>query len=215
MACDPAPVQRSFAQRADFLPPFTGGLRGGLSIQLTSIEHLRPGDVVIGHDGLPYSIRRVIEIPYSGWIVCLRTDAAERPLWLTVDHRILGRLRPRTLGGHRDWTASPEWHEERRRELRREATVAERKLWSVLRERTTGFKFRRQHSLGPYIADFYSRDAHLVVEIDGDSHFTPQGRVHDRRRDAFLRSLGLDVLHITAHEVDTNLEGVWLGIQNQ
>ena len=203
------------AEPVEFLPPFTGGSRGGVSYHLTAIDHLQPGDQVTSHDGLPYPIRRVIERPYRGWMVCLHTDTAEMPLWLTIDHRILARLRPRTLGGNRDWSGSPEWHDERRRELRRDATLAERKLWSVLRGSSTGFKFRRQHSLGPYIADFYSRNAHLVVEIDGDSHFTPEGRDHDRRRDAFLRSMGLDVLRITAHEVDTNLEGVWQGIQNQ
>ncbi len=48
--------------------------------------------------------------------------------------------------------------------------AVERKLWNVLRGSSTVYKFRRQHSLGPYIADFYSRDAHLVVEIDGPWH---------------------------------------------
>ncbi len=102
-----------------------------------------------------------------------------------------------------------------RRDLRRGASRAEQKLWSVLRGKSTGFKFRRQHSLGPYIADFYSRDAHLVVELDGDHHYTAEGREHDRRRDSYLRSLGLDVFRIPVCEIDDNLEGVWLGIQRQ
>src|SRR4051812_27193410 len=59
----------------------------------------------------------------------------------------------------------------RAREMRKQPAPAERKLWNRLRDRQLdGLKFRRQHVLGAYIADFYCHDAHLVIEIDGDSH---------------------------------------------
>jgi adenine-specific DNA-methyltransferase len=65
--------------------------------------------------------------------------------------------------------------------MRREPTPTEEALWRLLRNRQlAGCKFRRQHPVGRYIADFYSASAALVVELDGDSHATPEGQEHDR-----------------------------------
>jgi very-short-patch-repair endonuclease len=95
------------------------------------------------------------------------------------------------------------------RSMRREPTPAERVMWQLLRNRQlAGFKFRRQHPLGLYIADFYSRDAALVVELDGDSHFTPEGIEHDRIRHADLQSMNLFVLRFLNPDVFDNPDGV-------
>ncbi|MEX0702457.1 MAG: DUF559 domain-containing protein, partial [Planctomycetales bacterium] len=196
-------------------PSPTLPLKGEGAGRLAPIESVAPGDFVLAHDGLPHRVRRVIRKPHRGWMVRLQRAGSAAPLWLTADHRVLAKLRPRTLGGDRDWSGSPPEHLERRRELRREASFPERLLWSALRGKQNGFKFRRQHPLGPYIVDFYCRDAHLVVEIDGETHYSPQGKARDRRRDASLRGLGLDVLRIPATELGENLEGVSLAIQNQ
>jgi len=60
---------------------------------------------------------------------------------------------------------------DRARELRRNETAAEKRIWSRLRaHRFQGFKFRRQHPIGRYVVDFVSLGAHLVIEVDGDSH---------------------------------------------
>ena len=83
------------------------------------------------------------------------------------------------------------------------------------RDKGGHIKFRRQHPIGPYIADFYSRDAHLVVEIDGSAHFTEESIAYDKERDTYMRSLGIDVLRFTTTEVMNNTEGVYLAIQNQ
>jgi adenine-specific DNA-methyltransferase len=69
-------------------------------------------------------------------------------------------------------------------------------------------KFRRQHAIGPYIADFYCREAHLVVEVDGAAHRTTDGLQYDRERDRYLRALGLEVLRVPAREVEADCEGV-------
>ncbi len=135
-------------------------------------------------------------------------------LWLTADHLVLARSRPRSLGGNRDWSSVPSHHFERSRELRKESSPAERTLWSALRMNGVGVKFRRQHPIGPYIADFYSREAHLVVEVDGSSHFSPEAFEYDGERDAYMRALGLDVMRFTTLEVEQNLHGVCLAIQN-
>ncbi|MCX7602396.1 MAG: endonuclease domain-containing protein [Meiothermus sp.] len=100
---------------------------------------------------------------------------------------------------------------ERARELRRNMTPAERKLWSVLR----GFsvRFRRQRPIGPYIVDFYCAEAGLVIEVDGESHFSQEGRAYDARRDAYLQSLGLRVLRFSNLEVLSNADGVALMVE--
>ena len=64
------------------------------------------------------------------------------------------------------------------RELRAEQTTVEALLWQLLRKRQLqGFKFRRQHQFGDYIADFYCHDAHLVIECDGSVHGKMSGGI--------------------------------------
>ena len=70
------------------------------------------------------------------------------------------------------------------RRLRREAGVSERVLWSWLRSGRLGFRFRRQHPVGPYVLDFYCAEAMLCVEVDGELHGE---RIEaDARRDGYL-----------------------------
>lgn len=95
---------------------------------------------------------------------------------------------------------------DRARELRREMTVAERKLWQVLKGRgVDGHRFRRQHPLGPYVADFACLEAGVVIEVDGGQH---QDSTTDQRRDSSMRGRGFKVLRFWNNEVLTNLEGV-------
>lgn len=96
------------------------------------------------------------------------------------------------------------------RTLRKNLTDAEVILWSRLKNKqlyeTT---FNRQKPLGPYIVDFYTFAAQLVIELDGGQHFeTPEAVEADRLRDEYLRSLGIEVLRFNNHEVFSNLEGV-------
>ena len=98
------------------------------------------------------------------------------------------------------------------RTLRREATPAERKLWfeflSYLPE-----KFTRQKPLGSYIADFYCPRVRLVIEIDGDSRFTPGGEAHDDERTTALAALNVRVIRFTNLEVREQFESVCVRIQ--
>lgn len=95
----------------------------------------------------------------------------------------------------------------RAKELRVNASQAEKLLWSALRgKNVAGIKFRRQHPIEPYIADFYCHAAKLVIEVDGESHDT---RIeYDRQRTEFLASLDLQVVRISNDDVLNNLEGV-------
>src|SRR3989442_531668 len=105
----------------------------------------------------------------------------------------------------------PEHRLTRARRLRRNSTVPERILWSVLRNRSLGgLKFRRQYPIGRYIVDFCCHEARLIVELDGESHEGQQRR--DNRRQEYLEQQGYRVFRVTNDDVSTNLEGVALGI---
>ena len=83
----------------------------------------------------------------------------------------------------------------RRRELRSSLTPAEAALWkSLQRSQVCGKKFRRQHSVGPYILDFYCPECRLAVELDGQAHFNPMSWEHDCRRTEYLKRLNIRVL---------------------
>ncbi len=101
---------------------------------------------------------------------------------------------------------------ERARELRREATPAERLLWRYLSRSQLSVKFSRQMPLGPWFADFLCRERMLVVELDGFSHNMRQG--HDAARDRWLAQAGYRVLRFTNADVLENVEGVVTAIQS-
>jgi very-short-patch-repair endonuclease len=92
--------------------------------------------------------------------------------------------------------------------LRRHMTVAEKKLWHALRCTALENRIRRQHPIGPYIADFYIPSAQLVIEVDGATHDTPKEIEHDSRRTAYLESCGIRVLRYNNTAVIQNLRGV-------
>jgi type I restriction enzyme R subunit len=88
------------------------------------------------------------------------------------------------------------------RSLRIKATPAESLLWQLLRNRRLlGFKFRRQHQFGDYIADFYCHEARLVIECDGSVHDVNESWQHDRNRDLYLTGHGLRVLRFRNDEI--------------
>ncbi|WP_235515655.1 endonuclease domain-containing protein [Sphingomonas sp. Leaf10] len=74
-------------------------------------------------------------------------------------------------------------------------------LWQKLRGRETGAKFRRQHPVGPYVVDFYCREARLIVEIDGEAHDRADRPARDETRLRFLREQGYRVVRIAARRV--------------
>jgi len=96
----------------------------------------------------------------------------------------------------------------RAQKLRSAMTPPEIKLWQALRsQKAAGWRFRRQHPLGPWIVDFYCLDQKLAVEVDGWSHNMGQlGR--DERRDADLARRGVRVIRFTATDVMENVDGV-------
>ena len=92
------------------------------------------------------------------------------------------------------------------RQLRRNMTDAEQRLWRYLRGGQLGVPFRRQYPLGPYITDFACVPLKLLVELDGGQH--AEAMAYDLRRDAWLRGKGFTVLRFWNHDVMKNTEAV-------
>jgi very-short-patch-repair endonuclease len=87
------------------------------------------------------------------------------------------------------------------RRLRRNMSLPEALLWRLLRRSPGGIKFRRQHAIGSFVADFYCPAAKLVIEIDGVAHDMGDRPQRDEARDKWLTNEGLEVLRIAAREI--------------
>ena len=93
------------------------------------------------------------------------------------------------------------------RNLRKQMNDAETALWERLRHRQQGrFRFRRQHALGPYFADFWCPIARVVVELDGYSH--AERKDHDKRRDAWMVERKILVLRFSNQQLEESVESV-------
>jgi very-short-patch-repair endonuclease len=91
--------------------------------------------------------------------------------------------------------------------LRKNPTDAERNLWAHLRLRQlAGYKFRRQHPIGPYIVDFICIESMLIIEVDGGQH--DESKCYDFKRDKWLEKKGFRVLRFWNNEVLTSIENV-------
>ena len=98
---------------------------------------------------------------------------------------------------------------ERRKTLRASLTPAEAALWRVLqRSQLQGRKFRRQHSIGPYVVDFYCPKERLVIELEGSAHDCERAAARDEARERFLSAAGQTVLRLENKYVLENPEGV-------
>jgi len=101
----------------------------------------------------------------------------------------------------------------RARKLRRAMSPPEVLLWLRLRAlRGEGPTFRRQHPIGPYIADFYCSAARLVIEVDGAVHTGDRQIAHDAQRDRYMRELGYRVLRCSAADIMRSADEVAQGV---
>jgi len=168
-----------------------------------------------GNENQSFHALKVVEKTFHNSMIEIHCGEYPGAIEMKADQEVLARLRPRTLGGNRDWSASPIINFERSRQLRKNSNIAEKILWGALRKNRFGIKFRRQHPIGPYIADFYSRDINMVIEVDGEYHFTPEMIAYDKVRDEFMKSLGLAVIRVKVSEIFQDIDGVCEIIRNQ
>jgi very-short-patch-repair endonuclease len=93
--------------------------------------------------------------------------------------------------------------------MRQTMSNAEVILWSRLRRNQVhGVTFRRQHPIGPYIADFACWEARLVIEVDGPSHVSDDAQIKDKSRTEFLNQAGWEVIRVWNNDIYNNLHGV-------
>jgi very-short-patch-repair endonuclease len=100
-----------------------------------------------------------------------------------------------------------------RKDLRNNITPQELLLWYKLKNKTLGYKFRRQHSIGNFIADFYCFEKRLIVELDGSQHL--ENTEYDQERTNYFESLNIRVLRFWNNDVDKNLNGVLMKIEEE
>jgi len=92
--------------------------------------------------------------------------------------------------------------------LRKEMTPPEIALWLALRPNEAGLRFRRQHTAGGYVLDFYCAPARLAIEVDGEAHNRGDRPERDATRDAWLAAQDIRVIHYPAREMLANLDDV-------
>ncbi|MCX6304273.1 MAG: endonuclease domain-containing protein [Bacteroidetes bacterium] len=93
--------------------------------------------------------------------------------------------------------------------LRHSTTEAEKKLWSELKNRKlNGLKFRRQHPIHYFIADFYCHEKRLIIEVDGGIHYKPTVKEHDENRTAEFDRLGITVIRFTNEQILKSIDKV-------
>ncbi len=95
-----------------------------------------------------------------------------------------------------------------RRELRHNQTFAEKILWNALRAKQLGVHFRRQHSVGKFILDFYCATYYLAIELDGAVHTSNEAKQRDEIRTQFLNDCGIRVMRFSNEEVCDDLDEV-------
>ncbi|MBR2102155.1 MAG: endonuclease domain-containing protein [Prevotella sp.] len=101
------------------------------------------------------------------------------------------------------------------KENKTKSTPAEMALWKYLRENMMGVHFRRQHIIGPYIADFVCLSKKLVIELDGGYHQLPQQQANDEARSLWLASKGYKVIRFKNENVLGDMETVLNTIKKQ
>jgi very-short-patch-repair endonuclease len=120
---------------------------------------------------------------------------------------LVSNLQPTRGMKRRRFIYNPKTSKDYRRQLRRNLTPAEAVLWRALQNSgLEGKKFRRQHGIGPYIADFYCPECRLIVELDGAVHEGPLETERDEARTTYLRELGIRVIRFENRAVFESLE---------
>ena len=100
------------------------------------------------------------------------------------------------------------------KELRSRMTLSEKKLWIFLNQKPNGYKFRRQHPFNSYVLDFYSHEARLSIEVDGEYHLTDEQMIKDEERTQLIHSFGISELRFSNKDVLNDFENVKLTILN-
>ena len=102
------------------------------------------------------------------------------------------------------------------RNLRKNSTIQERRLWNLLKNRQFhNLKFKRQQPIGDYIVDFICKEAKIIIEVDGGQHNEPENIEYDKTRTEYLNNLGYKVVRFWNNEIYENIEGEVLRLKEE
>ena len=102
------------------------------------------------------------------------------------------------------------------RNLRKNSTIQERRLWNLLKNRQFhNLKFKRQQPIGDYIVDFICKEAKIIIEIDGAQHNESENIEYDKTRTEYLNTLGYKVIRFWNNEIYENIEGVVVRLKEE
>jgi len=92
------------------------------------------------------------------------------------------------------------------KELRKNMTDSEKVLWMHLKSGIQNFKFRRQHPIGLYVADFFCRKLKLIIEVDGSIHDLEENKINDKEREKFFTDSGYSIIRFSNTQVHNEIE---------
>ncbi len=181
----------------------------GEEVCIGSIAELENGMRHALKDDVLSEEQRAANEKFLAKIVARREEPHPRPL-SDGEGRKIAAVEENVFTANKDaWKILKEYG----RANRKAPTKAEDVLWQVVRNSNLGVKFRRQHTIGTYIADFASIPARLVVEVDGEIHQTADYPQYDQARTEYLNEAGFKVIRFTNQEVLTETERVKTTIQ--
>ena len=127
--------------------------------------------------------------------------------------RLRGGYGELEIGMRKNFVFNKKSFKQRRRDLRKDLTEGEKKLWTKIRRRQVmGYKFQRQYGVGPYILDFYCPVIRFGIELDGGQHAEKSKIEYDEKREKYLKKFNSTLLRFWNDEVLKNIEGVLLKI---
>ena len=182
-----------------------GVLRGPREgdVDSTLIESLRPGDLVLTHYNRMMPILEVVSRQYTGEMLEVEFSGASKSLYITPHHPVAG-VAPALPPFLAQVSIA--------RHLRKNQTVAETHMWSLLRKKQLGTRFRRQHPMGPFILDFFAPEVRLAIEVDGAVHDLAEQKEYDNFRQRSIEQHNTEFMRFRNSELEGSPEEVALQV---
>ncbi len=172
-------------------------------VDFTLIESLRPGDLVLTHCNRMMPVLEVVSRQYAGEMLEVEFSGAPKSLYITPHHPVAGVAPALPPFLAQVSTA---------RHLRKNQTVAETHMWSLLRKKELGTRFRRQHPMGHFILDFYAPEVRLAIEVDGAVHDLAEQKEYDNFRQKLIEQHNTEFMRFRNSELESSPEEVALQV---
>jgi very-short-patch-repair endonuclease len=197
--CSPSPdLGKGLGDGEDLGNGVSRGPRDG-EVDSTPIESLQAGDLVLTHYNRMMPVLEVVSRQYKGEMLEVKFSSASGWLYITPHHPVAGVAPALPPFLAQVSTA---------RHLRKNQTVAEMLMWSLLRKKQLGTRFRRQHPMGPFILDFYAPEVRLAIEVDGAVHDFAEQKEYDNFRQKLIEQYSTEFMRFRNSELEKAPEAV-------